>query len=537
MTIECFIGPMFSGKCLIEGTPVIKSDGTVCPVEHIKKGDFLIDDCGIQTQVEQIANGMGNVVQVKIESLQTEDKFGSELDFQCNKDHIMTVWNTETKEICDVHVNDILKHKGNTFKMIQKPIMFQQTEEPLIDPYMMGYLYGSSKWSENGDLISRIPTNAVETFEHWLKSENMCFEKEKQKDETFTFAMKKHDNDPLKIQKIFKHTSEIIEKQTIIQPFNTRAQFLSGMIHRRRLFTRNQIKTKISGQDKIQLQSEQDFQRMKHMLNSLAIRYVFRKTGNPYIITLAQSLDQIIDSQGNFNLSFQLYKFHLEKTDSQKKYYGFRLSGNGRFALSTGIITHNSDSINSKLSRLTMFGGKKCVLISPLKDCRFQDDENMKKIKNLNEIETKVNDSNVKQFTFKNYTHNGKSFDCVKVKNLSDLEPEFINNHDIVGIDEIHFFKCEDLENFVQRWYFTKNIIVTLLNYYTNAKIPKQVQLLLPWCSEKTELYSYCDKCSGKATMTDIYNMTVEEQMENPVGGSEKYKAICRDCYIKKYKK
>jgi thymidine kinase len=75
------------------------------------------------------------------------------------------------------------------------------------------------------------------------------------------------------------------------------------------------------------------------------------------------------------------------------------------------------------------------------------------------------------------------------------------------------------------------------LNYYTNAKIPKQVELMLPWCCEKTELHSYCDKCSNKATMTDTYNMTPEEQIKDPVGGSEKYRAICRDCYIIKYKK
>jgi len=532
MTVECFIGPMFSGKCLVEGTKIIKANGDVCAVENVKQGDVLIDDQGKPTIVDETAMGIDCVVHVEVDSFEKNQNKLSDLDFFCNKDHVMTLWDTSQQEICDIHMSQLLEQNNDHFRMIQRPMEFDEYKVQPMSPFVMGYLYGSSKLKENGDLICRVPDIVTNEFEMFLKNETIQFDYEQQKDSTQIYIFKKNKD----IEMVLKHTNQI-NQESVIQSQKDRMLFVKGLVHRRRVFFQHETKTKVSGQDKIQLQTKQDFDCIVFLLQTLALRYVYRKIGNQYLVTLAQKLEHVINENDYVSLSTQFYKFKLKELSEKKKYFGFRLKGSGRFALSTGILTHNSDSINSKLSRLTMFGNKKCVLISPLKDDRFQDIENVKKIKNLCGREVKVNDSNVKQFMFKNYTHNGKSFDCVKVERLSDLESEFINNHDIVGIDEIHFFDCDDLDTFIRRWYFTKNIVLTLLNYYTNAKIPKQVQLLLPWCSEKTELYSYCSKCSGKATMTDIYNMTTEEQLKNPVGGSDKYRAICRDCYIVKYKK
>jgi hypothetical protein len=133
---NCVItGSLGIGKCTGRGTRIIMFDGTVKRVEDVVAGDLLMGDDSTPRQVLRTAQGRGpmfEIVPVRGES------------FSVNGDHILVLKSTNSDSPVEVSVNDFLKwprekkHKACLYR-----VGVEWPEQPLsVDPYIMGLWLG-----------------------------------------------------------------------------------------------------------------------------------------------------------------------------------------------------------------------------------------------------------------------------------------------------------------------------------------------------------------------------------------------------------
>lgn len=140
-----------SGKCMGKGTPVIKYDGTICPIEEIKVGDTLLGDDSTPREVLQLYNGYGDLYKIK-------QNVGH--DYIVNSEHILTVQhNGEIKDVC---LQDVLKDKDKYHYYGIKNVFNFQDKPVDIDPYE----YGKSL---NFEKIDKYIVNDIDTRYKYLK--------------------------------------------------------------------------------------------------------------------------------------------------------------------------------------------------------------------------------------------------------------------------------------------------------------------------------------------------------------------------------
>jgi hypothetical protein len=89
------------GKCLGKGTRILLIDGSYKNVEKIKIGDQLVDENYEPTAVVSITRGKELMYKVAHESI-------PEINFVCNKSHILTLWDTVDFELVDMSLHDFI---------------------------------------------------------------------------------------------------------------------------------------------------------------------------------------------------------------------------------------------------------------------------------------------------------------------------------------------------------------------------------------------------------------------------------------------
>jgi len=105
---------------------------------------------------------------------------------------------------------------------------------------------------------------------------------------------------------------------------------------------------------------------------------------------------------------------------------------------------------------------------------------------------------------------------------------------DVIAIDEAQFFTY--LKDIVVHMVddMKKIVIVSGLDLDFKRNKFGEINELIPFADKTTKLFSYCMECSkiGKVTNALFTHKTVEGDSEIDVGGSEKYKPLCRECFI-----
>ena len=129
-------------------------------------------------------------------------------------------------------------------------------------------------------------------------------------------------------------------------------------------------------------------------------------------------------------------------------------------------------------------------------------------------------------------THNFVQKKCLTVKYLMPiLETDDYKNSNHIIIEEAQFF--EDLEEFVRRSVDIdkKNLIVAGLDGDSDRKNFGDIHKLLPLCDDVVKLKAFCADCkNGKEGI--FSKRIVQEEGQTCVGAMNKYKAVCRDCYL-----
>ena len=143
------------GKCQKIGTPILKYDGTIVPVEEICEGDLLMGPDSTPRRVQVVSRGHGPLYKII-------PKVGE--PWECNDVHILTLVHSLTGEIVDVEIgaylNDLSKTDRHYLKQFtpEAGIDFPSASPLPLDPYFLGVWFGDgSKGVElvNGEIVVR----------------------------------------------------------------------------------------------------------------------------------------------------------------------------------------------------------------------------------------------------------------------------------------------------------------------------------------------------------------------------------------------
>lgn len=129
------LGPPGVGKCLGLGTPVMKYDGSVVPVESIVVGDALMGPDSKPRTVLSTATGTGQLFKI------TPTKGDS---WVCNDVHVLTLVHTATNVVRDVSLDALLqepKYSQGRWKQFRVGVDFR-SRETFVDPYFFGVWVG-----------------------------------------------------------------------------------------------------------------------------------------------------------------------------------------------------------------------------------------------------------------------------------------------------------------------------------------------------------------------------------------------------------
>jgi len=145
------------GKCLGRGTPVLRYDGSIVPVEQLVPGDLLMGPDGAPRAVQSVSSGIGPLFRI----VPTRGE-----PWVCNEDHILTLVSSYTRkkdEVIDISLKDFLAlpERGvirTRYKQFspENGVDFCEAPPLPIDPYFMGVWYGDgTKWQLANVCISK----------------------------------------------------------------------------------------------------------------------------------------------------------------------------------------------------------------------------------------------------------------------------------------------------------------------------------------------------------------------------------------------
>jgi len=126
-------------------------------------------------------------------------------------------------------------------------------------------------------------------------------------------------------------------------------------------------------------------------------------------------------------------------------------------------------------------------------------------------------------------THDQQVYPAFSVKTLSEIEEKTINETDVIGIDEGHFFP--DLDTFCENMANNgKVVIVSALSGDSNREnFPNsKIFQLIPKAEYVIKLSAICDICGKDAS----YSKIITEKNELSGKPEKKYIAVCRECFF-----
>jgi len=119
------------------------------------------------------------------------------------------------------------------------------------------------------------------------------------------------------------------------------------------------------------------------------------------------------------------------------------------------------------------------------------------------------------------------TWSAIPCSKLFDIE-ERVVGFDVIGVDEGQFYPdvvefCEKMAN------IGKTIIVSALDGTFQRKPFNRVLELIPLAEKIDKLSAVCSICQGEAPFTARIG---EETQLEIIGGSDKYIALCRRCFL-----
>lgn len=149
--------------------------------------------------------------------------------------------------------------------------------------------------------------------------------------------------------------------------------------------------------------------------------------------------------------------------------------------------------------------GKKVICINYINDIRYENDGKL-------------------------YTHDLNKMECLRCKNLIELEEEELNKAEVILINEGQFFK--DLINFCIKWCEEKNkdIVVSGLDGTFLRKPFGQILDLIPLAESVEKIDALCSICKNGTEA--FFSLRLTNEIDEIVIGSDNYIPVCRKHFL-----
>lgn len=350
-----------SGKCLEKDTPVIMADGSIKLVQNIVVGESVMGPDSSPRNVLSTMSGtskMHRIVPVKGDS------------WVCNDSHILTLYRWRTKKVVDVNIQDILNkvayspfHTEDGYtdaKLIRVPINFQE-KEIFVDPYLLGVWLGDGNSNDSiiylteksvyDGILSSIHRHGIDRVN--LTGSGSCLK---------VSLRTEYNSNPLR--RYFRNNCKINSDKKIPFEYLTNSEYvrlevLAGLIDTDGDYNGTySITTKFST-------LRDDILYLCRSLGFAAyssIKPVRLKTGeyrDYYRISISGHLDRIPvripykKASPRQQIKDVLHTGFSIEDAGIGEYYGFTLSGDGRFLLGDFTVTHNSTTLFEIANRCT----------------------------------------------------------------------------------------------------------------------------------------------------------------------------------------
>jgi len=344
-----------AGKCMAKGTPILMYDGTIKRIEDIEVGDWLMGDDSTPRTVLSLARGIDNLYRIK--PLRGGDAF------DVNTPHVMvfqTSPSTQRKERCIVEIplNEYMvlsAAKKHRLKLVRSgPVTFEPHARSPIDAYFLGIWLGDGDSSKPS--ICTPDAEIVDYLHSFAKSWQLQVK-------AYTYPTSKASSYNLTSAVCENQLKEEMFKLNLIGNKHIPAVFLHGDIE-----TRQHLLAGLLDSDGHLSNSTYEITQQREGL-ARQIAYVARSLG--YSVSMRPKRGQIAStgfvgdywrvtivgvSKGELPLRVKRKQALLRRINKDHRvsgfsviplgagdYYGFTLTGNGRYLLGDFTITHNTN--------------------------------------------------------------------------------------------------------------------------------------------------------------------------------------------------
>jgi replicative DNA helicase len=347
------------GKCLGRGTPVLRYDGTVVPVEAVRAGDLLMGPDSKPRRVLTEAKGTGPLWKI------TPTKGDPWI---CNWCHVLTMVHSSDNRVIDMSLDEYLK-QGQKFKHQHKlfsvGVEFPETKAPLpIAPYALGLWLGDGTKSYKFSITKPDPEirPALEELArveglrfgvHTPTGGSRCPElyiRKERKGHGRTSSLVQ------KLRRLFPDLKNLqIPQEYLVASEHDRLELLAGLVD-----TDGHL---VSGCVEIAQKSLGIASGVMFLARSLGLRVTCRPK---YVKGIAYQ--RMFISGDLARIPTRIPRKKLQPREQKKnalrtgfkvepigdgEYFGFELDGDGRFLLGDFTVTHNTAALCSSLLRAT----------------------------------------------------------------------------------------------------------------------------------------------------------------------------------------
>lgn len=530
--LELIGGPMFSGKCLGENTPILMYDGNIKMVQDIVQGDVIMGDDSLPRNIISVCSGESELFQVVPE-------FGD--PYIINEYHILSLKcsyappkyentvNPKYKKgkIINISVKDYLK-ESNTFRSYYKGykvgIEFKYEPVPL-DPYILGLWLGDGTSLEpEFTTVDREILDAVRLY-----ADEIGLIVKNKSDITYriTNGTLGHKNPFIDVLRLLNvHGNKHIPLLYKANSRQIRLALLAGLLDTDGYYDVKghsyQIvqKSKILADDILFLARSLGFVAYQRGIEKYCIYKGEKRYGSYYNVHISGSLMHEIPCRlerkkaiPHINRNELLVGISV-KSIGFGKYFGFEIDGNHLFLLGDFTVTHNTTELLRRLS-CDLSIGRKILYINHSLDTRSKEPYSTHNPLYKEKLDT---------------------LSGIRMINCSSLPPlETIVEFNTIGIDEAQFFEeLREVQNYVEKG--KKRVIISGL--ISDAKREKFGHIidLIHIADTYTQLCASCVICVNEtsdvipAIFTHRIAGTPRGQID--LGGSDKYIPVCRKHYI-----
>jgi len=540
--IHLIIGPMYSGKCLAEDTEILLYDGSVKKVQDIQVGDYLMGNDFSPRKVLGTCCGEG-----KLYKIEPYSKVG--IPYIVNEDHILSLKCYEKikyrkkqklSESNEKKIEEGEKKEEEEFFNEDDILNISVAEYYENQTYLSNYFGGYSVIGI--DFPERDSDISAYVFAHYLVSDYI-----KNEDKINSIPRYYINNSrEIRIKFLSGIIDALVRDNSSLQKVELQQGYKNRSIQHYRCYFLNNctklndfsiciiFKLMIPNVDNESCNMLLDIIRL--FAKSLGFAFfhhrqvVFNK--KKYEITsleIHSFNEDIVFSFMDYSRSLEIEEntiitsceklllladaceiceplivtLHSEKG----KYYGFELTGNHLFLLNDYTVTHNSSELIRLIKRFNI-ANKKTVIVKYSKDTRYTTQDVIS-------------------------THDKLTKEAVSATTLTEAIAKINNDpkykdFEVIAIDEGQFFPdlisvSENLAN------SGKIVLIAALNGNFKRESFKPMLNIYAIADNITYLSAICQDCGQEAHYS---KRITDEQEEEVIGGSDKYKAVCRNCYF-----